>query len=115
MIWLIKDIADHMSFRSAPASSDRVDINGPALDAVRREQSWVVLRVFATTDEQHFAATAPNRGDQLTNKKPAILAIGSPKIAKPHVEATAGTRRQEPARYPAPQTASCLFFNVAYP
>jgi hypothetical protein len=31
------------------------------------------------------------------------------------VEATAGTRRQEPARHPAPQTASCPFFSVAHP
>src|SRR6476661_8625258 len=99
MNWLIKDIADHMSFRSAPASSDRVDVDGPALQTARREQGWVVLRVFATTDEQHFAAAAHNGGDQLTIKVSAILAVDNPKIAKPQVEATANGPRQEPARY----------------
>jgi len=113
MIWLIKDIADHVPFRSAPPSSDRVDIDGPALQSARREQPWTVLRVFATTDEQHFAATAPNDGDQLTIKMSAILTIDNPKIAKPHVEATASGPREKPTRYPAPQAASRLLFHVA--
>jgi len=113
MTWLIKDIADHMSFRSAPASSDRVNIDGPALQSARREQPWIVFRVFATTNEQHFAATAPNDRDQLTIKMSAILTIDNPKIAKPHVEATAGGPREKPARYPAPQAASRLLFHLA--
>ena len=38
--------------------------------------------------------------------------MGNPNIAKPLVEATADTPRQKPARHAAPETASCLNFNV---
>ncbi len=47
MILGISDVADHMPFRSAPSRNGRVDINSPALRAMRRKQRWIVLGVFA--------------------------------------------------------------------
>jgi hypothetical protein len=44
----------------------------------------------------------------------AILAIDNPTIAKPYVETTGGGPREKPARYPAPQAASRLLFNLAH-
>ena len=112
MVWGSLDVADYMPSRSPPACNGRIDIDGPALHALGQQQRRVVLSVFTTTDEQRFAATAPDSGDLLTFKKAAILTTSNPNIAKPLVEATAGTPRQKPARHAAPETTSCPLFNV---
>jgi hypothetical protein len=59
----VPDVAGRVPFRSAPACSDRDDINGPALRIVCGEQCWIVLSVSSASDEQSFATTAPNSRD----------------------------------------------------
>jgi hypothetical protein len=112
MILGISDVADHMPFRSAPSRNGRVDINSPALRAVRRKQRWIVLGVFATTNEQHLAAATRDSGDQITLHVDTIRATGNPKISKPRVEAAACASRQKHARHPAPKTASCPLVDI---
>jgi hypothetical protein len=50
----ILDSASNVPSRSAPAWSGRIDINGSAFRTMHSEQSWVVLGVWPTTDQQHF-------------------------------------------------------------
>jgi hypothetical protein len=98
----------------APASSSRIDIDGPTLRAVHSEQRWVMLGVWPTTNEQHFTDTLRDGGDQRALQMDAIWKTGSPKLAIPRPEAMADSPRQNRARHSAPQRVSGMPFNVLY-
>jgi hypothetical protein len=90
----ILDGASHMPIQRAPTCDRRINIDGPALRAMSRNQPWIMLRVLPTTDEQRFAAATPDSGDQRTLHVDAVWTTANPKLANQCAEAVSDLARQ---------------------